>query len=218
MAYTVKHLYDKVIEGSDKMGSDFFDVPYVMNRLVTATYDFIGETVKYVENTQEIRDDLLALYKPFKIPVIVDPDDNEFVAVALPNDYLHLMSAKVIDANVKVRETNLIRHGQNEIQEIDPDTKATAEYPIIYLYNTLMRIVSPGTPTYVQGFYVKKPTFGAFSEQDDIETEIAVNLPDNSTEQIIKTIINDIFVATGDPRAQVQYINKETFRNRKKDL
>jgi len=216
MAYTVEHLYKKVLEATDKMGSDFFPLPYVMNRLETSTYDFIGETVKFIENTQEIRDDLLALYKPFKIPIIPDPDNDEYYLASLPQDYLHLMSVKVKDAEVEVRETNLIRHGQEEILLIDPDTRPHSEYPIVSSYETHLRIYTPGTPTFVVGFYVAKPTFGVFGVHDDIETEIAVNLPDNSTEKIIKSIVNDIFVATADPRAQIQYANKETFRKRSK--
>ena len=73
MAYTVSHLYDKVTEGLDKMGSDLFTVPYVLNKLEAATYDFIGESVKFIENTQEIRDDIRTLYKPYSWPIVVLP-------------------------------------------------------------------------------------------------------------------------------------------------
>ena len=66
MAYTVKHLYTKVLEGTDKLGFDLIPLSVVMNRLETATLDFIGETVKFIENNQEIRDDLRTLYKPYK--------------------------------------------------------------------------------------------------------------------------------------------------------
>ena len=197
------------------MGTDLFTVPYVMNRLETATYGFIGQTVKYIENTQEIRDDIETLYKPFKIPVITDPNDPDFKAVVLPSNYLHLMSANVLDNNVTVRSTRIIRHGQEAIYETDPNTRGTAEYPSIVLYNNMLRILSDGEPTFIQGFYVMKPTFGAYlTQNDNIETEIAVNLPDNATDEIIKAIINDIFVATGDPRAQVQFMTKEKFRKR----
>lgn len=215
MAYTVEYLYKKVLEDTDKMGSDFFPLDYVMKKLRTATYDFIGETVKFVENTQEIRDDLLALYKPFKIPLIKDPEEDFYLA-SLPQDYLHLMSVKVKDAEVEVRETNLIRHGQEEILMMDPDTRPHAEYPLVSSYETYLRVYSPGSPTHVMGFYICKPTFGDYGVHDDIETEIAVNLPDNSTEKIIKTIVNDIFIAVGDGRAQAQYVNKESYRKRSK--
>lgn len=216
MAYTVDHLYKKVLENSDKMGSDFFTLEYVMNKLETATYDFIGETVKFIENTQEIRDDLLSLYKPFKLPVVTDPNNAEFGAMALPEDYLHLMSARVMDKDIKVRETTLIRHGQDEIFLQDPDTKPTAVYPLLSAYDSYIRVYSPGSPEFITGFYVKKPIFGAYSIHDDTEIEIAVNLPDASTEKIIKTIVNEIFIAVGDPRAQMQYANKETYRKRSK--
>lgn len=214
MAYTVNHLYKKVLEGADKMGSDFFTAEYVMNRLETATFDFIGETVKYIENTQEIRDDIRTLYEPFKIATISDPNDNEYMSIALPKNYQHMMEAKVLDANVHVRKTRTIRHGQEEIFETDPDTKATAEYPTIVMYQDIARILSDGTPTFVYGFYVMKPTFGKYGVHDDLDSEIAVNLPDQGTDKIIKIIINDIFIATGDPRAQAQYLSANTFRKR----
>lgn len=215
MAYTVNHLYKKVLEGTDKMGSDFYTVPYIMNRLEASTYDFIGETVKYIENTQEIRDDIRTLYKPFKYAVIEDENDSTYKAVSLPEEYLHLMSAKVIDSEVAVRETRIIRHGQEDILETDPDTKATAVYPTLVQYDNVLRIISPGSPTHVTGFFVKKPTFGPSDiHLDDLENEIAVNLPDNAVDKIIKNIINDIFTSTGDERAQGQFQIKETYRKR----
>lgn len=215
MAYTINHLYKKVLEGADKMGSDFFPLPYVMNKLESATYDFIGETIKYIENTQEIRDDLRTLYKPYKLTVVADESDTTFKAVVLPSDYLHLMNAKVIDSKVPVRDTRVIRHGQTEIFESNPNTRASAEYPTVVIYKNYLKIISPGTPTHVQGFYVKKPIFGAYMEQDDdIEVNIAVDLPDNVTEKIIKSIVNEIFIATGDPRAQLQLQDKMLYRKR----
>jgi hypothetical protein len=216
MAYTVDHFYKKVLEGADKMGSDFFTLEYVMNRLETSAFDFIGETVKFIENTQEIRDDLLPLYKPFLLPVIPDPTEDETYLMALPNDYLHLMTVRGIDSEVTVRETTLIRHGQDEIFLQDPDTKPLAEYPLISAHENYLKLYSPGSPTDIRGYYVKRPTFGAYSVHDDIETEIAIDLPDASTEKIIKQIVNDIFIAVGDPRAQMQYTNKETYRKRSK--
>lgn len=216
MSYTVDHLYKKVLEATDKIGSDFFTLEYVMNRLETATYDFIGETVKFIENTQEIRDDLLPLYKPFSINVVPDVNTPNAYLMALPSDYQHLMTAQVVDMNVEVRKTTIIRHGQDEVFLHDPDTKPSAEYPLISAYETYLKVYSPGAPISVRGYYVKKPTFGAYSVHDDIETEIAVDLPDHSTEKIIKQIVNDIFVATGDGRFEMQYMNKETFRKRSK--
>ena len=217
MAYTVNHLYKKVMEGVDKMGSDFFDYEYVMNKLETATYDFIGETIKFIENTQEIRDDIRTLYEPFKIAVIEDPFNTAFKAIAVPSNYQHLMEAQVLDAIVPVRKTRIIRHGQEEIYETNPNTRATAQYPTLVLYQDTIRILTDGDPTFVQGFYVKKPTFGAYGVHDDKETEIAVNLPDQATDKIIKTIINDIFVSVDDPRATRQFEQQQqAYRKRGK--
>jgi len=217
MAYTVNHLYKKVLEGCDKMGSDFYPVDYVMNRLETSTYDFIGETVKFIENTQEIRDDIRSLYKPYKLDIINDPNDPSYKSVALPEDYLHLMTVNVKDANVTVRSTRIIRHGQEKIFQTDPDTKATDVYPTVVMYDNILRILSSGqgAPELVTGFYIKKPTFGKHDiNHDDLDVEIAVNLPDNAVDKLIKTIINDIFVSVGDPRAQIQHQVKETYRKR----
>jgi hypothetical protein len=215
MAYTVQHLYEKVLEGTDKMGSDFYTVDYVMNRLEAAVYDFIGETVKYIENTQEIRDDIRTLYKPYKFPVIPDPTSSGKFLASLPSDYQHLMSGKVLDKNVKTRKTRLLRHGQLDIFETNPNTKATAEYPTIVIYDNYIQIVSTGNPEYVEGYYVKKPTFGNHDiHHDDLDVEIAVDLPEHAVDKIIKTIIRDIFTAIGDPRVQIQSAVVEDYRNR----
>jgi hypothetical protein len=216
MAYTVETLYKKVLEGADKMGSDFYPLDVIMNKLVTATHDFIGETVKFMENTQEIRDDIRTLYKPYKLGLVEDPNDSDFKVMALPEDYQHLMSAKVIDSENTVRKTRIIRHGQLNIYQNNPNKKATAEYPIIVLYADYLRVISPGSPTHVSGFYVKEPAFGKYGVHDDISSEIAVDIPEFAADKIIKTIINDIFVSTGDPRAVIQYEAKETYRKRSK--
>lgn len=214
MAYTVEKLYEKVIEGTDKMGSDFFTIPYIMNRLETATNDFIGKTVKFIENTREISDDLMPLYKPYNFPVVIDPNDSEYKVAVLPPDYMHLMSSDVIDENITVRETKLLRHGQTSINRRNPNTKPTAEYPILTTYDTYIRVESPGTPTFVKGFYLKKPIFGKHGINDDISKEIAVDLPETSVDKIIKLIITDIFVATGDERAPLEFQQAKDFRKR----
>ncbi len=221
MAYTVQHLYDKVMEGVDKIGSDLYTIPYVLRRLEAVAHDFIGETVKFIENTQEIRDDLRTLYKPFYQPLITIPVTQvgpvtapTFVGFALPSDYQHLMSAKVIDANVTVRDTRIVRHGQDEIYHTDPNKKPAAEYPLLVLHEDYIRIYSPGNPTHLQGFYIKKPIVWKFDEEGDFNIAIAINLPDHSVDKLIKDIINDIFIASGDPRAQFQNVSKEQYRKR----
>jgi hypothetical protein len=213
MAYTVDKFYRKVLEECDKMGSDFFPIPYIMNRLETAVHDFIGETVKFVENTQEIRDDIRTLYKPYKLPVVASEAG---YLVSLPDDYQHLMSAMVVDDTTTVRQTAIIRHGQEDIYQADPDTRATAEYPSIFLYQDYIKVLSTGNPTFVYGMYIKQPTFGAYSEHDDIETEIAVDLPEHAVDKVIKIMVRDMFTATGDPRVQPQYAMKEDYRKRSK--
>lgn len=214
MAYTVQKLYDRVLEGTDKIGSDLFTLPDVMSRVETAAYDFIGETVKYIENTQEIRDDLLPLYKPFTITLIEDPNDANYKVAPVPTDYHHLMQIKVVNESKPVRKTRVIRHGQEEIFEINPNKKATEEYPTVVLYKDYFRIISPGTPVSVTGFYIKKPTFPTLDENSDLDTEIAVDLPDHSTEKLIKTVITDWLISTGDPRAPMQHQERELYRNR----
>ena len=230
MAYTVSHLYEKVSEGVDKIGSDLFTLKYVMNRLEVATYDFIGETVKYMENTQEMRDDILPLVKPYRWNIIELPEFggqaiSDIVlrqyGFALPSDYLHLVSFKVIGyedpytgAVQKIRDTRLVRHGQEEIYHTDPHKKPSAEYPLLVLYEDHVRVYGGGIPLNLEGMYITKPTFWVYDEDADFDVEIAVNLPDNSVEKIIKDVISDILITIGDPRAQVKYQAKEQYRIR----
>lgn len=200
------------MDGVDKLGSDLFSLEYVLNRLEANTYDFIGETVKYIENNQEIRDDIRPLIKPLNetLNALVA---GEYVAT-LPSDYLHLASVRVVDDNVTVRDTRVLRHGQVEIYESNPNKKSAPEYPIVLMYENFIKVLSPGSPSSVVGFYVRKPNFYVYNEDDDFDTEIAIDLPDNVVDKIIKDIINDIFVATADPRANVQYQTKEQYRKR----
>jgi hypothetical protein len=216
MAYTVSHLYNKVLDGVDKIGSDLYTLEYVIDRLEAAAYDFIGETVKYIENTQEIRDDIRTLYKPFNLDFVYvhDTPGTSIWGVVLPTDYQHLMSAVVIDEETSVRDTRLLRHGQLEIQQMDPNTKATAEYPILVLYNNWIKVYSPGKPIRVNGMYVSKPDIWNYNETDDTDVQIAINLPDHTVDKLIKDVINDIFVSSGDPRGQVQFQVKEQYRKR----
>lgn len=214
MAYTIDHLYKKFLESTDKMGGDFYTIPYMMNRLESSTHDFIGETVKFFENTQEIRDDIRPLYKPLNLPVIQDPNDVNFVVATLPNDYYHLIDAQVKEPGIVVRKTNIIRHGQKEIYFADPNKKPEKEYPIIVIYDTYIRIYTPGTPNQITGFYLKKPTFGDYNAPD-LTVEVAVNLPEYAVDKILKNIVSETLIAIGDPRASVQYQDKENYRKRR---
>lgn len=219
--YTVQYLYDRILSGIDKEGSDLITLEDVMRRVKDATYDFIGETVKYIENTQEIRDDIRTLYKPFRWPLIelpevadvVDPPPARY-GYSLPDDYQHLMSAMVEDENVTVRDTRIIRHGQLEIYQSNPNKKPAAEYPLLVLYSNYIEVFSPGSPKDLVGFYLVKPTIWTYNENANLDTVIAVNLPDHSVEKIIRDVINDIFISTGDPRAQGQFQTKEQYRKR----
>ena len=226
MAYTVSHLYDKVSIGVDKIGSDLITLKDVMNRVEAAAFDFVGESVKYIENTQEIRDDIRTLYKPFSFNVIelptIDPQET-FYGVSLPHDYMHLQSYRVIkDANAKttdtpgkrVRDTRLVRHGQEEIYFSDPNKVPTSDYPLLVLYQDYIRVYSEETAIKINGFYIKKPTIWAYNLEDNTDEVIAVDLPEHSTDKIIKDIINDIFITIGDPRGQIQYQAKEQYRKR----
>lgn len=199
MAYTINFIYNKILDEIDKRGSDFMTVERVMDVLETETYNFLGETLDYLESTEKISNDIRTLYKPYSLNVIPDPNDSNFKAVALPEDYQHLYTAEVIDPFTF--KTRKMRHGSYQAVKNDPNKKATAEHPVVVVYDNYMRIYTalPSNPTKVEGLYVSKPIFG--DPDGEIDEEICVNLPDSTVQVILKKMIRSIFGAIGDERS-----------------
>lgn len=224
MAYTVEFAYNKILDSIDKIGSDLITLENVMGRFSVATYDFIGESVKFIDNTQEIHDDIRTLYVPFTFPIVdiasgnpnQDPIDSYGIrGIAWPSNYMHLASARVVGGTTPVRDTRIVRAGQEEPYLINPNRKPTAEYPMLVRYDSYLKYYSPDNENRsIQGWYIKKPTIWQYNETDDLDSVTIVDLPDHSVEKIMQTVASAILVTLGDPRSPIQIPERENYRQR----
>ena len=61
ITYTVTEVKNKINQFADKLGSDYFTLPVLLNRFETSTWDFVGEKLKEIEATQTVTDDISPL-------------------------------------------------------------------------------------------------------------------------------------------------------------
>lgn len=210
MAYSIRKFRDKFLAKIDKEGSELYSAEVIMEFLETATYNYIEQLIKYNENTQLLRDALLPIYKPLTINLGANISNPEEVTGALPSDFFTLDVIQVVVPNVKVRKTDLIRKGELFVRNINPNKKASPEYPLVIEYsNTIAVYTGDNSATQVKGFYICKPTFGDATL--NLDTEIAINLDDRVLEQIMNIMVNIVNSKEGDPRYQTSMIEKQTF-------
>jgi len=205
--YTIDYFYNKFLDSVDKEGSDIYSVPQMMELLQSETYNFIEQTVKYLENTQQIRDLLRPLYKPYTINLIANPTDPKEMLAILPSYYLNLETAKVIGTNV--RKTTILRHGEYDINELNPNKRATEEYPVVLLYQDYISVRGNTNTWQVSGFYVSKPVFG--DPYGILTNEILVNLPENTVEKILLLMDTSYQNRNADQRFQSSFMQEQSF-------
>lgn len=198
---------------SDKMGSDYFPLPVILNRIETATLDFIGERLMEVEKNQTVTDDIRDLIKISKLLIIQDPNfPNEPRYIAgLPKDYLRLVAYDVyyLDGS-RCRRADLIRKGEEVNALNNPNKQPTRMYPLITQEASQWHI-NCGLTTVPNTFkltYCKKPTYATTGQPG---TRI-VNLPDDAIEKILLKTVKLLFHKTDDTRQQGAYLLEETFR------
>ena len=61
MPYTVSEAYTRVLTEADKMGSDYFSLPQVLDVLQKEVYDFVEDQTKDIEKTQTVTEDIRPL-------------------------------------------------------------------------------------------------------------------------------------------------------------
>lgn len=204
MAYTINYFYEKFLGQIDKEGSDFYPLQVVMEVLETETNNFIEEVLKYDENIQILKDYLLPLYTPYSIPLVANPLNTKELLATLPAEYRNLRTAKVSGT----RKTILIQKGELDINELNPNAKATADYASVIQYQNYLAVYGPTSGT-ITGFYLKKPVFGNID--GDLDSETAVNLPDESVEKIMLLMANNIHAKEGDQRYQLSFNQEKSY-------
>lgn len=211
MDYTLSEVKEKLNQLSDKMGSDYFVLPVLLNFFETATYDFVGERLKHIEQTQEITDDIRNLISPpTLIPIIEDPNLSDRYIAALPADYLRQVAYDIIYANnERCRRADLMKHGEYITALNNPNKQPTKNYPIILQYSSLFQINSGSTiPVQLSLTYAKKPNFATTGQPN---TRI-VNLPDDAIEKILKVTVTNLFNKTADERTPMSEKLQEGYR------
>lgn len=212
MEYSLESVYDYILELTDKKGSDFFQLPFVLNVFKSCTDDFLGERIAIFENTQKVTEDIVDLVKTTKVTVVEDMDNPFIVLAPVPELSLHLFSAKPVFKNgVIPRKTRLIRHGQDEPSEADPHNRPTVKYPTIIQETNVLKINSGKNERALSCYitFLKKPLFAPLDDQD----QKIVDLQGPTIEALIKKTVFELESSKADDRSQMAYSKAENFRN-----
>lgn len=210
MDYQLSEVKTKLNQLSDKMGSDYFVLPVLLNFFETATYDFVGEKLKIIEKTQEIVDDIRPLIIVKDLSCLADPNITGKYIAGLPDDYLRTVAYTVFYAdNSQCRRADLMRQAEYQMARLNPNKKPTKDYPLILQEASNFQIDSGSTaPKTLRLTYCKKPSFATTGEPG---TRI-VNLPDDAIEEILKITVTNLFNTTADQRTQSSYQLQENYR------
>jgi hypothetical protein len=211
MDYTIQETHLKLNQMCDKMGSDYFPLPLILNFFETATFDFVAAHLKRVEVTQTITDDIANLIITTDFPVINDPSKPIKFMAAIPVNYLRQVSYDVLyNDGTRCRRADLKRHSEYVMSLTNTNKKPTKDYPAIVQQSGLFMIDCGDAvvPTTFRLTYAKKPIFATTGQP----TTRIVNLPDDTIEQIMKTTVTNLFSKTADERGQSAYQLEEAYR------
>lgn len=207
MAYTLEYFYPKFLNKIDKEGSDFYSLPQIMEFLETETFSFIKEVETYPEITQARKDLILPLVEPLNVSLAVNPANTQEYLGTLPSDYYRLRSVKKSGNNV--RKTSVVRIGEIDIAELNPNKRGTPQYPNVIQYSNYFAVYGASAGDKLTGFYIQKPIFG--DPNGDLASEIVVNLPDQALEEIMNMMVSAINSKEGDQRYQASKIQEQSF-------
>jgi hypothetical protein len=206
----------------DKMGSDLFPLPIKLNRFIMVTLDFIRESTKNLEITQEVSDDIKPLLIRSNYTILQDPINQNLWTCPEPADYIRLVSLvplflDPVDNHLKqkAKKVKILKEGQREAYKRDPFNNATNEYPQVFRYANLFKIdVGDDTVNYSKALlsYIKKPNF---ADVNDLTIRI-VNLPDITIEQLLLKTADALRFSTGDSDAVANYQFGQSFGKRGK--
>lgn len=211
MDYTLDEVYEYILERADKKGSDFFQLPYIIQVFQTQTYDFIDERLPLLEANQQITQDLQEIMLTKSFVPVQDPNNVYKVNVSLPEGYYHLSRVlPFFSGGVASRRPKLIRHGNYEGMRADPHNAPTPEYPLIVQYSNYVNIDSGylEKPIKVNLTWIDEPVFAKENEPD----KKIVNMRPGAIEAIIQKCILELVSSKGDPRTQSEMIKEKEIR------
>lgn len=213
MNYTLGECVLKVNLLCDKMGSDYFTTPSILEVFRTHSLDFINEKLRIVEKNFEIIEDIANLIVPGNLIITADTNEmgppREYIS-AVPVNLMRLLSyaVKYSDGSVS-RMANFERHGERYVSANNPNRKPHKYYPTILREEGIFRILcGTAVPATMKIKYCKKPTI-AKSNQQDLRI---INLNDSAIEEILLKTVTRLFHITSDEREQSSYQLQEAFK------
>ena len=235
--YTIEYIDQYMDEKLDKIGSDYFPLPVKFKEFEKATWDFMRENTGFSEATQEISDDLHTLVNTATIGLeqMPWPRLDEYRADH-PANYHRLITAKpmyevsrdnepgqsrfeddqqrtLVD-NLIIKEIRIVKQGQDQKLERNPNTEPTEQYPILYRDADRFRIkFGSVTQDYsaLRVVYYREPRFGNIQ----VLTSIGVDLPKLSVEKIMDRACSALRFRAGDKDAAPNYQFDQTFGKRR---
>ena len=217
--YTVSEVKNKINQFADKLGSDYFTLPVLLNKFETSAWDFIGEKLKLIETTQTITDDIRPLIVTRNLAVLAESGvDTAPTGVVIPARYLsaepsdyHRTVAYDVYYNdgTKALRADKIAQSEYRVALRNPNKSANKQYPLILQEASQFQIdCGEAIASTFRLTYCKKPTFGTTSTPDGR----IINLPDDAIEKILLDVVTSLFVNTGDERSKSSYEVEESFR------
>lgn len=213
--YTVAEAHIRVLQETDKAGSDYFDLKRVLDEFQKVTWDFVGARAKEIEITQEVTDDIRTLLRSEKINLNNDPDNNLIKMAALPNQYYRRLKINVLFSDgIASRKTTVQRHGEADVNLLNPLKKPDRSYPLVtqfdsyFSVDTGLRSGDIIVPEKLLLVYLKKPNFGKQ------QTAAVVDLPDDVCEHLFAMTANSLLNGIGDERTATDFQIENTYRKK----
>ncbi len=215
MDYSLTAVHRKMREELDKIGSDYFPLPILLNKFQKASLDFIGERLKMIEKNQTVTDDIRHLIKNISIPIIVDPNavrPDQYIA-AVPSNYLRLVRCSVgFTGEIQSRRVTMATQGEVDTNYADPYKEPTTDYPMVTQFENYFGIHAKNilgiVPEKFNITYGMLPSIAGVTQGS---TRI-INLPDDAIEAIISKMVTFAHATTGDERGPQSYSLQETNR------
>ena len=200
--YTVADFDRKMDELLDKMGSDYFPLPIKLSRFESIVMTHIRETTNFLEATQELSDDLVAISVSKPFPLLSKDHTymgKNFYRIIFPEDYMRFLNINPYStAPGRQGETNEIKYyriGHFNQNERNPLRKAKDDRINVYRMDDSIIIDTTKTFTNCYMTYIEKPVIGK------VGTDIILNFSDLIVDKLMHKTMVSLRTTTSDQDA-----------------
>jgi hypothetical protein len=210
MDYTLEGIHYVLQQFADKVESDYFTLPELLNHFSISANKFISGRLDNIEETQQITDDILPLIVPGSLDVIQDPNDSTRYIAPLPIKYLRLVSYDILYADgTSCRRADKMKQAEYKTSSNSPYRRGSRQYPIILQENNMFQIdAGPAVPSKMKIKFAKKPRIAKTNEK----TRRIINLPDEAIDKILLDTVTRLFNRTGDQRIKSNLHLEDAFK------